>query len=147
MHLAARNGEDDRIKELLSMGDDPNARDNNLFAPLHWAALEGRPGAARLLLSGGADLDARERSGSTPLMLAARVGDDEMVDLLVAAGASLEAQDLGGRTAEDWARIGWRKETELKLRQAKQIRGCEKERELLDEAALGAELPGKKPKL
>ena len=52
---------------LLDGGADPDARDQNGFAPLHWAAaFADNPAVVAALLDGGADGNARDHAGWTP---------------------------------------------------------------------------------
>ncbi|TGG94386.1 MAG: ankyrin repeat domain-containing protein, partial [Aphanocapsa feldmannii 277cV] len=67
LHIAAREGQAESIKELLSAGAQLNARDKDGLTPLHVAAGGGQVESIKELLSAGAQLDARAEDGSTPL--------------------------------------------------------------------------------
>ena len=78
--LAARFGHDDRARQLLAAGADPDVGRVELdeASPLHQAARGGQVGAARLLLDAGADREKRNARGFTPLHLAALYGRGPM---------------------------------------------------------------------
>ena len=78
IHYAVRNGDTERVKELLDSGSDVNARDSSqepelfkgekrlAFTPLHWACYLGDSEMVKLLISKGAELDAVDPSYGTP---------------------------------------------------------------------------------
>lgn len=72
LHIAAWNGEQRLVKQLLELGADPNARDLHGGTPLHamvrWVT---RPDIISILLERGADINAVDHAGQTPLHLAA----------------------------------------------------------------------------
>ena len=90
------------IAALLQQGVDPNAQDDNGFAPLHFAAQESLPEVARLLLDAGADPNIRDKFGNGPLFRAANTEAGlEVIKALLAAGADPFAEnDYGVSPAE-----------------------------------------------
>ncbi len=110
------------IAYLLSVGADPNARDNSGVTPLHRAVRTRSLSAVRKLLAGGADPASRNKSGSTALHLAvqttgrggagsefAREQQLGIIRLLLECGASASDEDGRGRTvyraaSSEWAR-------------------------------------------
>ena len=91
--LAARNGEAERVRELLAGGLSPDAEETeNGHRPLHQAARAGHEEVVALLLRAGADPDSRDGSGRTALMRAARGAAVEAGRRLLDAGAEVNAQ-------------------------------------------------------
>lgn len=100
LHIAAWNGEQRLVKQLLELGADPNARDLHGGTPLHamvrWVT---RPDIISILLERGADINAVDHAGQTPLHLAAscvrRPGHQwgnhpELCSYLIANGATID---------------------------------------------------------
>ena len=96
LHKAAREGDADRVRELLDTGADVNVRNANKgrlqYTPLHWAAYYGHLEIADILISRGADLDADDPYYSTPLYLAAEEGHPEVVEFLISKGAKVNVK-------------------------------------------------------
>ncbi|MCK5923248.1 MAG: ankyrin repeat domain-containing protein, partial [Methylococcales bacterium] len=88
-----------RLEEYLRAGGDPNVRDPQGRAFLHWAALQGRGDMIHLLLSSGANIDAQDQEGVTALMLATGQSQLESLEQLLAAGADLFKENEIGQTA------------------------------------------------
>jgi len=57
------------IKYLIKIGVDVNAREVNLWTPLHFAARRKSTDAMKLLIDAGAEVDAVNDEGLTPLQL------------------------------------------------------------------------------
>lgn len=124
LHVAAKSGDVERIKQLLAQGQDINVRDENEATPLHWAVYAGHEAAARFLIARGADVYANETqlcllplksdagkatgqspvagegsaTGVTPLHWAASGGYPVVAELLIAEGANVNAETLDGVT-------------------------------------------------
>ena len=96
LHKAAREGDADRVRELLDAGADVNVRNADKqrlqYTPLHWAAYYGHLEIAEILISRGADLDAEDPSYSTPLYLAAEQGHPKVVEFLISKGAEVNVK-------------------------------------------------------
>ena len=64
LHKAVKDGDADRVRELLDAGADVNVRESSKdrlqYTPLHWAAYLGDREIAELLISRGAELDAED---------------------------------------------------------------------------------------
>lgn len=85
---AIRKGHPAVVHAFLKKGSDPDSRDANGGAALHWAASRGNAEIARLLLDAGADMAATDREGSTPLDVARSKGKGKLVELLDGAVSS-----------------------------------------------------------
>lgn len=98
---ASRAGDVDEINNLLEIGADINARDENGNTPLICATCAGCLSAMLVLIKNGARVDARNDDGDTALMLAAQYGQSGTIDLLVSSGsADVYLTDKNGDTAE-----------------------------------------------
>jgi len=104
---ALRRDDVPRVRALIELGADVNARDRSGYAPLMWA---GSSAATKALVDAGAHVDARDRQGHTPLMWViskSNVPADAaaIATTLIDAGADLELKDREGNTALDWASV------------------------------------------
>ncbi|QUH02162.1 ankyrin repeat domain-containing protein [Saccharopolyspora erythraea] len=90
---AVRAGESQEVAQLISVGAQVDARDQDTgLTALMIAAGRGDATSVRLLLEGGADVHAMDAAaGGTPLHKAVQGGDLESVRLLVDAGAQIDA--------------------------------------------------------
>lgn len=96
---AARAGDLDAVRALLTHGADVNETEGDGVTALHWAARRGDAEMVRVLLVAGANPRAATRAGRyTPLHLAAERGSGEVVQALVAAGADVNAATSTGAT-------------------------------------------------
>lgn len=133
LHVAARNGLDERMLALLvskglgmtdattagkqpihmasvksipvlaNAGADISAKDAMGRTPLHWAALEGKHEQVSALLRMSASVFATDKQGRTPLHLAAMGNSEEVVDTLLAAGAPRAVRDQDNMTPRELA--------------------------------------------
>ena len=83
MHWAASHGDEDTVRLLIGARADINAKDKDLFSPLHVAAAIGNLGAVAALIEGGASLTETNLAGNTPVHLATLNGH---VDILQVGG-------------------------------------------------------------
>lgn len=102
LHRAARTGDLDRLKELLSSGEDPSAQDGGV-TPLHLAARLGHVEVVQTLLGAKAAPDARDFSNLTPLLTAAKAGKAAVVAALIKGGADPNLKDSNKCSALDIA--------------------------------------------
>jgi len=98
LHHAADDADASRMEELLRVGADANAQDDNGWTALHFAAQSGSAASVRLMLAAGARVDLRDSHGNTALFRAVFCsrGDGAIIRLLRAAGADPRASNEHG---------------------------------------------------
>lgn len=110
---AVRRGDAEIVRDLLSRGIDPNARDRHGQTGLMLAAHAGHLAVVQHLIDAGADLNITAKFGLSALMLAVIAGHKEIAQALAGAGADLTlrgtaAPGFAGKTAADLAAArGW----------------------------------------
>jgi ankyrin repeat protein len=104
---AARTGDVDRVKSLLSAQVDLNL---DLGDAIGSAAAAGHTEIVRILIQAGANVNLSDRSGFTPLASAAYAGYGAIVNLLIDAGADIQASAGGSHSysALKYAQMGLR---------------------------------------
>ncbi len=105
----AGKGNAEKVKRLLELGADINAKDSEGFTALMFALNARHTDIAMFLIGLGADVHGKER-GMTPLMIAASYGYIGICELLIGKGADIGAEDQARRTAYDWAKIRFEEE-------------------------------------
>jgi ankyrin repeat protein len=110
---ACESGNQGTVERLLTLGADPNARDEHGRTPIVVAFqsgisdLQGRwahQGIVKALLAAKADANLTSReTGNSPLMLAANFRDLPTVEALLLRGANVHATNKKGKTALDFA--------------------------------------------
>uniref|UniRef100_A0A6T9FLC4 Uncharacterized protein n=1 Tax=Haptolina ericina TaxID=156174 RepID=A0A6T9FLC4_9EUKA len=95
---AARGGDADRVRALLSLQTDTSPRDPKWRGrtPLHWASALGHVSVAELLIRAGADVNVIDEMHATPLHLAAEACKADVVRVLITAGAKPNELDRTG---------------------------------------------------
>ena len=88
LHRAARRGDINEMKDLLSKGYDIESKSDHETTPLHWTAFKGHLHATRFLLDHGAEINARDRFGNTPLRHAQMEGHKAVEDFLSSEGGT-----------------------------------------------------------
>ena len=96
--VAARAGDQERVRSLLFSGAEVNERDEEGATALMFAALRSDEAMVQALLAAGADPNLRDANGETALLLGAAHGV-EIVRALLAAGANPNLADGEGQTA------------------------------------------------
>ena len=96
--VAAQNGKVERVKELISKGENVNQIGPSYFTALHWAASGGHHEVCKLLLQAGAYPNGRDWRNDTPMHWAARNGHDDIVDMLSKYGGWTQHKNLMGET-------------------------------------------------
>jgi ankyrin repeat protein/beta-lactamase regulating signal transducer with metallopeptidase domain len=91
LHQAARDGDLEQVKSLISRGADVNTMDDRLVGtPLHLAAYYAHHDVVEFLISKGADINARNKWNRTAIDEAVDQGHDEIAELLRTHGAQSE---------------------------------------------------------
>ena len=106
---AVRDGNEQRVRELVAAGAPLDLVAENGLSALLWASDNGHAHIAKLLLDGkyegkGADINTQSSDGWTPLMVACYFGHEAFVRLLLERGADIKLRAMSGRTALSWAR-------------------------------------------
>ena len=92
---AVRGNKIDMMRDLLSRGIDPNARDRKGHTGLMLAAHAGHLAAVQLLIDHNANLNLTAKYGLSALMLAVIAGHQEIAQALARAGADLTLRGTG----------------------------------------------------
>ena len=87
--VAAYNGRDQVVCELIRAGADVNGKDNYKQTALHCASGCGQSNIVKTLAEAGANLNVQDEQGRTPLMWAAYWGHANVVMELIRAGADV----------------------------------------------------------
>ncbi|CAK8691077.1 unnamed protein product [Clavelina lepadiformis] len=98
LHLAAKEGHNDVIIELLSRSADINQQTKRGNTALHIASLAGKLPVVQLLLEKGADPNSQAQNAFTPLYMAAQEGHEDIVDYLLKHGANQSISTEDGFT-------------------------------------------------
>ncbi|AFY89462.1 ankyrin repeat domain-containing protein [Chroococcidiopsis thermalis] len=90
LHFAAKDGDENLVKQQIEEGCPVNDFDELGKTPLHHASQKGHIAVIKLLLEAGADVNAHDESkiGDTPLGEVAGNCDFEVAKLLIDAGAN-----------------------------------------------------------
>ncbi|HKW09246.1 MAG TPA: ankyrin repeat domain-containing protein [Gemmatimonadaceae bacterium] len=113
LHIAAAGYRARIVRELITLGADPRARNRRGATPLHYAA-DGSPGSSHwnpnaqaavieLLVRAGAEPNATDKSGVAPLHRAVRTRCAAAVRALLALGADPYLSNGNGSTPRDLA--------------------------------------------
>ena len=107
--LAANNGSEYEIRQLLAKGADVNSRatfsagNTYKITPLMNAVVGGNIKIVKLLAEHGADLDLQDSNGITALIHAVLHENIAIVKYLVDSGANVNVRDDRGNTATFYA--------------------------------------------
>ena len=104
LHSAAQAGDIDRLKAVLDVGVDVNARDERGWTAMMYAVDKRYPLLVESLLEAKADPNVRAPDGATPLFMAAAHGHSEIIQQLMQGGADITIRGPNGKTAVDVAR-------------------------------------------
>ncbi len=98
IHVFARAGDNDLLREMVAAGADIEARDKEGRTALRWAVDLGHAKSVEFLLGAGADKEARDAKGHTALQTAAAMGYFEVARVLLSAGADSNVEKNTGAT-------------------------------------------------
>jgi ankyrin repeat protein len=98
LHIAAHEGNIEKVKELVKAGADINERDEDQggITPLFAAILD--PEMAIELIRLGADANVADAQGNTPLILSLNGGHRTIAHAIIEAGGKVNAVGIGGIT-------------------------------------------------
>jgi len=108
--IAAKRGDNGKVKALLHKGISPNLTYSTpdifhinggellVYSPLAWAVEAGNLETVTTLLNAGADINFKPQGGDAPIHSAAFQGHLLMVELLVRKGADLQSRGSKGAT-------------------------------------------------
>ncbi len=92
--VASKGGDGRLISKLLSVGADPESRNNNGGTPIMFAAISGDIPSMKLLISRGVDVNLRGSNGWGALMIAVAKGHLNATRLLLDTGAEVNTRDI-----------------------------------------------------
>ena len=98
-----RQGNFEGVRNLLSIGINPNTANEDGFTALHMAAYNGYRDMVQLLLDEGTNANNATDYGGTPLHGAALSGHKDVVLLLLDRGADPNKPNVNGFTPVHWA--------------------------------------------
>ncbi|XP_051157877.1 uncharacterized protein LOC127279521 [Leptopilina boulardi] len=90
LHFACKAENLTNVKQLLRLGADINAMDENQMSPLYISIKEFSVDVTRFLMK-SADIEARDKFGETPLFLAIEEDNMKSIRLLLEAGANVNS--------------------------------------------------------
>jgi len=106
---AAKDGDLNKVQQLLKAGTDINTKDGNGATALTWAAKYGHLEVVRLLLQNGIELDTRSKKNCyMPLIQAIGNKHTEVAELLIAAGMDVNAVTTADSNLKG-VNLGWKK--------------------------------------
>jgi hypothetical protein len=103
LHLAAQNGHNQSLRELLYAGCSTSIQNDYGDSALHTSVRYGHAGVVRILISAKCDIDAFNLNHDTPLHISAAIGRRKLTKLLVEAG-SMQFRNNQNETPRDIAR-------------------------------------------
>ena len=86
---AVREGDEEKVRQALLKGENPNQNDSSGRPLLMIAVMDGQVAVVQTLLKGGAVADATDRDSYTSLLRAAEKGDVDIADLLLKRNAKV----------------------------------------------------------
>ena len=95
---AAKEGDTEEVRNLLSNGADVSASDMDGATALMRAAWGGYKDVFELLVDNGADVNAKDLAGRCILLIAANQGHTDIVQMLLDRNADVNAEDKIGNT-------------------------------------------------
>jgi len=102
--LAVQSGEDEKVKEMLQEGVNPNDVNLDGITALHYAVAAQNVVIVRLLLEYNADSNIQGHDGKTPLHVASHQSAFSIAQELMQYHTDSSIEDNQGRKAIDYAR-------------------------------------------
>ena len=113
---AAKNGDCNKVLDLLDRGEEIDRPNNNGYTALMYAAGKGHHDIVKQLLDRGAVVDFFDNGGGTALILAVHSGHQNVVRLLLDRGAKIDhLNNLGWSALTHIASEGYQDMVELLL--------------------------------
>ena len=103
LHQAAKEDQEDAVRQLLEEGADPDSLDSDGCTALFWAARNGHEGVARLLIEKGANPDLGTSDGLTPLWEATYNQHEAVERMLLKKRIDPDSKNQDDRVALFWA--------------------------------------------
>ena len=88
LRIAVCSGRESRIRRLLELGADINAKDEGGMTALLWASQQGPPSIMKMLLDNGADPNVRNDLDCTPMSYVR--GNEELEEMLLSHGYNID---------------------------------------------------------
>jgi hypothetical protein len=100
LHVAAENGHEHTVRNLLNSGADPLVIDEEGMSVVHCATTNNNVALVQLLVDTGANVKAKTKYGESLLHTAVCTSDStwEMIHLLIGLGVPIADEDSFGRT-------------------------------------------------
>jgi len=98
LHMAAANGLDDMVAELLRAGADVNLTNESGNTPLHWACLNSKDTIVRALMVAGADPSKCNQFDRTPVDEALSAGAQKVSFQTLCGGSHPFSTSTGAHT-------------------------------------------------
>jgi len=109
LHRAAIKCDSQRVAELIKIGADINARDQEGRTPLLYALTKKNLNFVEFLIRSGADVNISDNNNATALHWAVPNHNVALVEMLLSAGAHVNCQDGEGWTPLHYAVMGKKK--------------------------------------
>jgi ankyrin repeat protein len=87
LHMAVVGERCNVVKDLLDLGSEINAVDNQGFSSLHFSVSCGLEEITTLLIDRGANINMKAQDGETPLSMAKERKNENIISLLISRGA------------------------------------------------------------
>ena len=97
--IAAKNGDIEKVKQLVSSGSDIEIMDANQRTPLMLATLGNHVEVARILIEKGANVNAQDHIKDSPFLYAGASGYIEIVKLCLTHGVDFKVYNRYGGSA------------------------------------------------
>jgi len=115
LHVAAREGDFDIVKQLVQAGADVDIKDANERTAVEYAAHQNHKPIVAFLISKKATITGANKWGITPFTSAAYAGHSDIVKLFLDNGLRINSRDRNGHTMLTAAASGGRKDLAVLL--------------------------------